>query len=525
MKKKLVILFPIGLFLLVLLCASWKFPLCAEAFIYLFILGIVSLLAYLMYKYIHKGLRKAFKDNLPHLCQTIPFKTIVGILCVLISFEAFYRFTGSIPGIFLARGTRAIFSQIEHIVGYEPPLQENVISSEPPSLEQPDQQESLIDAAENPVAPEQLYAPILEKYRTALSQDYDMGQLRDAGLNYMCAYHDDTSEIGYAFLDVDQNGIPELFIGEISEGDYFFDYYTIIEGTSILVAQSSERDRYYLCADGAIANEGSSSAFDSFSAYYTVGAQGQLILSEAVIYDENYSSDCAWYSTSAISAEGASPLSWERVELIYKKHEYVPIEYVSFFPDGSPKPVAAEPSAMLKREDIDTLLAVEVPPFVATAGENIEIDLQSDDVASIRIPLQSAVPDAFTVTGTVDVLAIKDSNGHWDAETYQKNCKIVYNYADSYDENDRQVRSCYIESEVTVGAGCAMINIMPIDRSSGGSDPTGDTHIAYLDYCTENSPDGAVYVLETAYGDIRVYMDAQMKPIAVRLPADIWSIA
>ena len=132
-------------------------------------------------------------------------------------------------------------------------------------------------------------------------------------------YHN-ASEIGYAFLDTNQNGTPELLVGPIGSEDCFFDLYTAIEGTPIPVAQSSERDRYYICADGAIANEGSSSASNSTYAYYTIGEQGQLILSEAVIYDEAYSEDSLWYSTSAISAEGAAPLSQESAELIFKKH-------------------------------------------------------------------------------------------------------------------------------------------------------------------------------------------------------------
>lgn len=56
-----------------------------------------------------------------------------------------------------------------------------------------------------------------------------------------------------------------------------------------------------------------------------------MILSEAVIYDGAYSEDSPWYSTSSISAEGAAPLSWDSAELIFKKHEYVVVDYTTPF--------------------------------------------------------------------------------------------------------------------------------------------------------------------------------------------------
>ena len=100
----------------------------------------------------------------------------------------------------------------------------------------------------------------------------------------MCMYHD-PSEIGYMFMDTNQDGTPEMLIGPVGSNTDFFDLYTVVEGMPILVAQSGERDWYYVCADGTIANEGSYSAFGGIHAYYTIGEQGQRILSEAVMTD------------------------------------------------------------------------------------------------------------------------------------------------------------------------------------------------------------------------------------------------
>lgn len=91
--------------------------------------------------------------------------------------------------------------------------------------------------------------------------------LEEYGLNPLCAYYD-YSQVGYAIEDVDGNGIPELLIGEIGEwgggSGAFFDLYTLTDGQPVRVFASSERERYYLCQDGAIAAEGSSGADDFF---------------------------------------------------------------------------------------------------------------------------------------------------------------------------------------------------------------------------------------------------------------------
>ena len=48
-----------------------------------------------------------------------------------------------------------------------------------------------------------------------------------------CSYYTDPSEIGYTYLDIDQNGSTELLVGEVGTygGDtgMFFDLYTIVD--------------------------------------------------------------------------------------------------------------------------------------------------------------------------------------------------------------------------------------------------------------------------------------------------------
>lgn len=177
-------------------------------------------------------------------------------------------------------------------------------------------------SAPPPAAPEQLYEEILSQYEQALQGEYNAAQLAEAGLNTRCAGRP-PSELGYVSLDLNRDNTPELLIGAIEVyGDGgFLDLYTVVDGQAVLLARSSERSSYYLCADGGIEQDGSNSAFNSFFAYYTVDESAALKLEEAIIYDESRSREQPWfYSVSAVSAENADPCSEQDAALIQEKH-------------------------------------------------------------------------------------------------------------------------------------------------------------------------------------------------------------
>ena len=141
-----------------------------------------------------------------------------------------------------------------------------------------------------------------------------------------------------AYLDIDQNGSTELLVGEVGTygGDtgMFFDLYTIVDHQVVQVAASQERDRYYLCKDGLIYNEGSGGAEQSFYSYYGIGGDGQLILTEAVLFDSAYGGDSPWfYSTSNLDVAQASVITQAAAQEIMDKHA---LAAISFTPLSTP---------------------------------------------------------------------------------------------------------------------------------------------------------------------------------------------
>ncbi len=86
----------------------------------------------------------------------------------------------------------------------------------------------------------------------------------------------DYGTLGYLIKDIDGNGTDELIFGGNAEGSttwydgIIYDIYTISDGELVHVLDGWERNRYFLCENGVIANEGSGSAFDGTNSYFTL---------------------------------------------------------------------------------------------------------------------------------------------------------------------------------------------------------------------------------------------------------------
>ena len=163
--------------------------------------------------------------------------------------------------------------------------------------------------------------------------------MEEKGVCYLCCWRENVSEMGYTCIDVDGNGVSELLIGEVeSEGAYvgmFYDMYTIVDNKAVQIVSSAERDRYYLCKDYQIANEGSSSAAESSNSYYSLKDGKTLELKEAVIFDGYYSgtydeTNPWFYSTTGFEKSDYNPISEEKAREIMDSYEYMDIAFTPF---------------------------------------------------------------------------------------------------------------------------------------------------------------------------------------------------
>lgn len=143
--------------------------------------------------------------------------------------------------------------------------------------------------------------------------------------------------LGYLAEDIDGDGIDELIFGENGTetdsewGGIIYDIYTVSDGELVHVLNGWERNRYYLCENGMIANEGSSGAANSSYSYFTVESSA-LRLVESVIYDGTRDAGNPWfYSTeSEDDAENAESISEEKAAEIRDKYVYKHPVFIPF---------------------------------------------------------------------------------------------------------------------------------------------------------------------------------------------------
>ena len=133
-----------------------------------------------------------------------------------------------------------------------------------------------------------MYKDILDVYAQALTENYGGEELIGSEislLNMYCYEGNALDNVGYTFLDLDGDGTMELFIGAIG-GDEFvantvFDFYTYQDGHPVLLIDSMERARCYICDDNTIVIDGANSAFNTEYSCYSY-ANGTLTEIEPV---------------------------------------------------------------------------------------------------------------------------------------------------------------------------------------------------------------------------------------------------
>ena len=100
---------------------------------------------------------------------------------------------------------------------------------------------------------------------------------------------------GWLLRDLDGDGIPELLLGANWDERHtvIFNIYRYGGTRAVRVVNGWNRNRWYLCTDGSLANEGSSSAFESSYSYYRY-TSGELQHLETLLYLDDGSGGSPW---------------------------------------------------------------------------------------------------------------------------------------------------------------------------------------------------------------------------------------
>lgn len=148
------------------------------------------------------------------------------------------------------------------------------------------------------------------------------------------------TQYGYLLRDLNHDGIDELIFGangpESNVGT-IYDIYTIKDGMIVSTFIASDRERYYLCKNGAIAYESDGGAGSFSYSYYDY--VGQVLyddfsvgLRERVLYDALRDMNNPWFHSGAgiVDFEAATPITEDQANSVTDLYEYEELVFTPF---------------------------------------------------------------------------------------------------------------------------------------------------------------------------------------------------
>ncbi len=191
---------------------------------------------------------------------------------------------------------------------------------------------------------EDLYGDILAKHITALEECWEVSKLEEENMSTMYVLiaqdeGDPLERVGYTYFDLNADGIEELIIGEIADGDYkgiIYDLYTMQDRKPVHVVSGWDRNRYFALETGWLCREYSGgAALSGVSVYDIEPNTSNLLLQCAAKYDAYTNEEQPWFISYIDDAEDSD--TWENVDEEtytsrltsfgeYRRFDYTPIK-------------------------------------------------------------------------------------------------------------------------------------------------------------------------------------------------------
>ncbi|MBR5377069.1 MAG: haloacid dehalogenase-like hydrolase [Lachnospiraceae bacterium] len=142
-----------------------------------------------------------------------------------------------------------------------------------------------------------MYDEILEKYVTAIDEEWDASKLEEEEMSpeyYPVSRKEGKEalkEFGYAYRDTNNDGIDELLIGRIEEGDLkgvVYDIYTMVDRKPAHVVSGSARDSYFALENGMLVNIAKGGADETDYITYYIEANTTELLQQLAVKEDGY---------------------------------------------------------------------------------------------------------------------------------------------------------------------------------------------------------------------------------------------
>lgn len=196
------------------------------------------------------------------------------------------------------------------------------------------------------------YQPVIAKYVTALTEHWGGEACSNADISILVSYATSPSELGYALLDLDNDGTDELVIANDAERQVIYDLYSLVDGKLVHVFTGWDRNSYELREGYRILNIGSNGAASADYVYCHL-SNGQLVTDSLIRFDAATDPDHPWFrGTGENDLAPITDENWSEDE-IYSTAASLPIAITSFADDsaGSYDPALADYEGYLSTID------------------------------------------------------------------------------------------------------------------------------------------------------------------------------
>ena len=150
-----------------------------------------------------------------------------------------------------------------------------------------------------------VYAQQIDRYYTAISQQWDESTYMDNGMSPLAAQYcegNPLDNVGFTFMDLDGDGIWELIIGAIQNAEQnplIFEIWALKNDEPVMIAQSGYHNRYYLqYAEEddlwSVAYEAENGAAN-YAAYYLQLQDGEFKVIQGIVFDALADEKNPWF--------------------------------------------------------------------------------------------------------------------------------------------------------------------------------------------------------------------------------------
>ena len=209
---------------------------------------------------------------------------------------------------------------------------------------------------ENGTAIPEAYQPVIAKYVTALTEHWGGEACSNADISILVSYATSPSELGYALLDLDNDGTDELIIANDAERQVIYDLYSLVDGKLVHVFTGWDRNSYELREGYRILNIGSNGAASADYVYCHL-SNGQLVTDSLIRFDAATDPDHPWFrGTGENDLAPITDENWSEDE-IYSAAASLPIVITPFADAsaGSYDPALADYEGYLSTIDTSSI--------------------------------------------------------------------------------------------------------------------------------------------------------------------------